>query len=102
MNLLELRQEINAALDYNPDLKQYRDISARIINRHYLQLSTQYPWLFLHKTYRMTLRADIEGASDTQIQIGDATEAVANTKVFPVGGNQWLQTPEMMGNYLVL
>ena len=102
MNLLELRQEINAALDYNPDLKQYRDMTARILNRHYLQLSTQYPWLFFHTKYRMTLRADIEGDSDTQIQIGDASEAVANTKVFPVGSNQWLQTPEMMGNYLVL
>jgi len=102
MNLLELREEINAALDYNPDLKQYRDMTARIINRHYLQLSTQYPWLFLHKTYRMTLRADIEGDSDTTIIIGDTAEAYANTKVFPTGINQWFQTPEMMGNYLVL
>jgi hypothetical protein len=102
MNLLELREEINAALDYNPDLKQYRDMTARIINRHYLQLSTQYPWLFLHKTYRMTLRADIEGDSDTTITIGDTTEAYANTKVFPQGTNQWFQTPEMMGNYLVI
>lgn len=102
MNLLELREEINSALDYNPDLKQYRDMTARVINRHYLQLSTQFPWLFFHTKYRMTLRSDIEGDSDTQIQIGDASEAVANTKVFPVGGNQWLQTTEMMGNYLVL
>ena len=102
MNLLELREEINAALDYNPDLKQYRDMTARVLNRHYLQISTQYPWLFLHSKHRITLRADIEGDSDTQIQIGDATEALANTKVFPVGSNQFLQTPEMMGNYLVL
>jgi len=102
VNLLELREEINSALDYNPDLKQYRDMTARVLNRHYLQISTQYPWLFLHSLYRMTLRADIEGDSDTQIEIGDSTEAVANTKVFPVGSNQFLQTPEMMGNYLVL
>ena len=45
MNLLELREEINSALDYNPDLKQYRDMTARVLNRHYLQISTQYPWL---------------------------------------------------------
>lgn len=102
MNLLELREEINSALDYNPDLKQYRDMTARVLNRHYLQISTQYPWLFFHTKYRMTLRADIEGDSDTTIQIGDSTEALANTKVYPVGSNQFLQTPEMMGNYLVL
>ena len=38
VNLKELRQEVNAALDYNPDLAQYRDIVARVLNRHYLQI----------------------------------------------------------------
>ena len=46
MNLKELTQEVNTALDYNPDLSAYKDQVARVLNRHYLQISSQYPWLF--------------------------------------------------------
>lgn len=63
MNLKELREEINAQLDYNPDLKQYRDIVSRVINRHYLQISSQYPWLFMQKKADLTLRPDVAAAT---------------------------------------
>jgi hypothetical protein len=52
--------EINSALDYNPDLKQYDDNLIRVINRHYLQVSSQYQWLFMQKRHVFTLRQDIK------------------------------------------
>ena len=60
MNLKDLIEEINSALDYNPDLEAYKSQVARVINRHYLQVSSQYPWLFRQKTVPLTLRADIK------------------------------------------
>lgn len=61
MNLRELREEIHAALDYNPDAKVYDDSLTRVINRHYLQVSSQYQWLFMQKKDDILLRADIAG-----------------------------------------
>ena len=72
MNLKELRQEVNAALDYNPDLAQYRDIVARVLNRHYLQISSQYQWSFLQKTHEITLKAKIEGGTGKTITVSDS------------------------------
>jgi len=63
VNLKELREEINAQLDYNPDLKQYRDIVSRVINRHYLQISSQYPWLFMQNKENLTLKPDVAAAT---------------------------------------
>jgi len=63
VNLKEIREEINAALDYNPDLQQYKDMTSRIVNRHYQQVSSQYHWLFMQKRFELTLRADIDGSS---------------------------------------
>ena len=59
MNLKAMITEINSALDYNPDLKQYDDNVARVINRHYLQVSSQYQWLFMQKRRVFILRKDI-------------------------------------------
>ena len=59
MNLKDMITEINSALDYNPDLKQYDDNVARVINRHYLQVSSQYQWLFMQKRRVFILRKDI-------------------------------------------
>jgi hypothetical protein len=61
VNLRELREEIHAALDYNPDAKVYDDSLTRVINRHYLQVSSQYQWLFMQKKDDILLRADIAG-----------------------------------------
>jgi len=71
VNLRDLRDEINSALDYNPDLKQYDDNLTRVINRHYLQVSSQYQWLFMQKRALLMLRADIDGSStDTLTSTG--------------------------------
>jgi len=57
VNLKEIREEINAALDYNPDLQQYKDMTSRIVNRHYQQVSSQYHWLFMQKRFELTARS---------------------------------------------
>ena len=67
MNLKEIREEINSALDYNPDLKQYSDNVARVVNRHYLQISSQYQWLFMQEREMLQLRADITGDSTSTL-----------------------------------
>jgi len=103
MNLKELTQEVNTALDYNPDLSAYKDQVARVINRHYLQISSQYPWLFRQKTSKLTLRADITGNGTTnrlRIGIDDRTYDSSNIGVF-VGDENTLPTREMLGNKLV-
>ena len=65
MNFKELRQEVNSALDYNPDLAAYRDQVSRVLNRHYIRISAQYPWLFLQKAEDMNLKAKVEGSVTT-------------------------------------
>ena len=76
MNLKEIREEINSALDYNPDLKQYSDNIARVVNRHYLQISSQYQWLFMQNRNLLQLRADITGDSTSSLT-GNDTHFVA-------------------------
>lgn len=112
MNLRDLTQEVNSALDYNPDLAAYKDQVARVVNRHYLQISSQYPWLFMQKLYRMTLRSDIVSKTTTE-----SDESITNNNVIQVGrddtydshyelrfaGNEEAYpTLEMLGNYLVI
>ena len=75
MNLKDMITEINSALDYNPDLKQYDDNLTRVINRHYLQVSSQYQWLFMQKRHEFMIRADIDGSS-TDTLTGDGTRRV--------------------------
>jgi hypothetical protein len=103
MNLKDLTQEVNSALDYNPDLAAYKNQVARVINRHYLQISSQYPWLFRQKTSKLTLRADIAGSSTNLLRVGidDRTYDSSNVLTF-TGTGDALPTREMMGNTLVI
>lgn len=68
MNLREIIQEVNSLLDYNPDNEDYKTSLARMINRHYLEISGQYPWLFLQKEREITLYAPVSGASGVTVQ----------------------------------
>ena len=104
MNLKELVQEVNSALDYNPDLSAYKDQVARVLNRHYLQISSQYPWLFRQKTSKLTLRADITGdATTNKLCVGDETTSFGASNVLRfIGDSNTLPTREMLGNTLVI
>jgi len=104
VNLKELTEEINSALDYNPDLEAYKNQVARVINRHYLQLSSQYNWLFRQKTSKLTLRADITSdATTNKISVGNTTTTFDASNVLQfIGTADTLPTPEMLGNTLVI
>ena len=104
MNLKELTEEINSALDYNPDLEAYKSQVARVVNRHYLQISSQYNWLFRQKTSKLTLRADITSdATTNKISVGNATTTFDESNVLQfIGTADTLPTPEMLGNTLVI
>ena len=104
MNLKDLTDEVNSALDYNPDLEAYKSQVARVINRHYLQLSSQYSWLFRQKTSKLTLRADITSdATTNKISVGNTTTTFDASNVLQFEGTaDTLPTPEMLGNTLVI
>ena len=98
MNLKEIREEINSALDYNPDLKQYSDNIARVVNRHYLQISSQYQWLFMQNRNLLQLRADITGDSTSKL-VGDGTHLVTLTTTSGAGVINL--PPDIVGKTLV-
>ena len=98
MNLKEIREEINSALDYNPDLKQYSDNIARVVNRHYLQISSQYQWLFMQNRHLLQLRADITGDSTSKLT-GDGTHLV--TLPTTTGAGVINLPPDIVGKTLV-
>tara|TARA_R100001082_G_C4358690_1_gene158215 strand:+ start:41 stop:1969 length:1929 start_codon:yes stop_codon:yes gene_type:complete len=102
MNLKDLIEEINSALDYNPDLEAYKSQVARVINRHYLQVSSQYPWLFRQKTVPLTLRADVKSVGT--IQVGkDEHYGASNILYFgAVDGSIAVVNREMLGNTVVI
>jgi len=74
VNFKEIRDEINSSLDYNPDLAQYRDSVSRVVNRHYLQISSQYQWLFLQKSSTLTFEPTITGSATNTISVDDAVD----------------------------
>ena len=98
MNLKEIREEINSALDYNPDLKQYSDNIARVVNRHYLQISSQYQWLFMQNRNLLQLRADITGDSASKLT-GDNTHLVTLPRT--TGAGIINLPPDIVGKTLV-
>lgn len=100
MNFKELRQEVNSALDYNPDLAAYRDQVSRVVNRHYIRISAQYPWLFLQKAEDMNLKAKVEGsagvtaavaAGNNRLVVGVNTtfDASWEGQTFIIGGDEY-------------
>ena len=80
MNLKDLIDEVNSALDYNPDLEAYKSQVSRVINRHFLQITSQYPWLFSQKRVPLTLRADIKSK-----QVTEPDDSVTDFNVIQVG-----------------
>ena len=104
MNLKDITDEVNSALDYNPDLEAYKSQVARVINRHYLQISSQYNWLFRQKRVPLTLRADITGdATTNKISVGRSSDGWdASNVLYFEGTAETLPTREMLGNVLIL
>tara|TARA_R110002012_G_scaffold234810_4_gene408463 strand:- start:325 stop:1635 length:1311 start_codon:yes stop_codon:yes gene_type:complete len=72
MNLKEIREEINSALDYNPALSAYKSQVDRIINRHYMQCSGQYQWLFMQEKSEINVKATVSGSANSTATISAA------------------------------
>tara|TARA_R110001583_G_scaffold19907_7_gene77261 strand:- start:338 stop:1648 length:1311 start_codon:yes stop_codon:yes gene_type:complete len=97
MNLKELREEINSALDYNPNLAAYKSQAERVINRHYLQCSGQYQWLFMQEKRNITVKATVSGSATSNVTIG-----AANLRLVTNGGSgAGVFVPEMEGQTFV-
>jgi hypothetical protein len=67
--LRELIQDVNTILDYNPDLESYKKQVARALNRHYEEISGQYPWLFLQKLSELQLYAAVQGSTSVTVNV---------------------------------
>jgi len=102
MNLKELVQEINSALDYNPDIKAYTDQVIRVVNRHYLQVSGQYPWKFLQKTDDIILRPDISGSSTNTIIVNTETSETPSRRLVFRGTGRTVVNKQMEGQHVVM
>lgn len=102
MNFKEIRQEIFSALDYNPDLATYRDKVSRVVNRHYQQISTQFPWLFMQKVTDLNLKAQVSGSATATI--ASPTGAGTNHRLVTLttsAGDTTAFTADMEGQTLV-
>ena len=102
MNLKELVQEINSALDYNPDIKAYTDQVIRVVNRHYLQVSGQYPWKFLQKTDEIILRPDISGSSTNTMLVHTETDNSPSRRLAFRGTGRTVVNKQMEGQHVVM
>ena len=102
MNLKEIVQEINSALDYNPDIKAYTDQVIRVINRHYLQVSGQYPWKFLQKTDDIILRPDISGSLTNTMKVYTETESTPSRRLAFRGTSRTVPNKQMEGQHVVM
>ena len=102
MNLKELVQEVNSALDYNPDIQAYTDQVIRVVNRHYLQVSSQYPWKFLQKKEEIVLRPDIAGSVDNRMIVKTVTVDQPSRRVYFAGDSMTLVNKQMEGQSMVL
>ena len=98
MNLRGIRDEINAALDYNPELQQYKDIVTRVVNRHYMQVSSQYHWLFMQQKGELVLRKDITSTTAGAITFTNSRVGALPTGVGTSGG--LLLPPDVVGQVL--
>jgi hypothetical protein len=104
MNVKDMVQEINAALDYNPQLKQYTDSIVRCINRHYLQVSSQYQWLFMQDKKPIVLRADIENKNydGTTCSIRFQKNSCVGRLLDTIGGSILHLPPDVVGQTLII
>jgi len=98
VNLKGIREEINAALDYNPELQQYRDIVTRVVNRHYLQVSSQYHWLFMQQKSELVLRQEVTGSATNSLTFSNSRVGSLPTGVGT--SDRMLFNPDVVGQIL--
>ena len=63
MNLSEIRRQIFDQMDFDPQLKQYRESLNRRINNHYQAISDSAHWLFMQREVKRQVRVKVEGSA---------------------------------------
>ena len=83
MNLKDIVEEVNNLLDYNPDLQPYKDATVRTVNRHYQEISTQSPWLFMQNVTDFPVYAPVVPTPTQTVSITTPTREVVFTGITP-------------------
>lgn len=83
MNLRDIIEEVNNLLDYNPDLQPYKDAVSRTVSRHYQEISTVAPWLFMQNVAQFPVYATYTPAAGETVAITTPTRTVVFTGIAP-------------------
>lgn len=83
MNLKDIVEEVNNLLDYNPDLQPYKDATVRTVNRHYQEISTESPWLFMQNVSPFPVYAKVTPAAGQTVAITTPTFSATFTGITP-------------------
>lgn len=83
MNLRDIIEEVNNLLDYNPDLQPYKDAVSRTVSRHYQEISTVAPWLFMQNVVQFPVYATYTPTAGQTVSITTPTRTVVFTGIAP-------------------
>lgn len=83
MNLKDIVEEVNNLLDYNPDLQPYKDATVRTVNRHYQEISTASPWLFMQNVEDFPVYAAVVPTATQTVTITTPTRVVTFSGITP-------------------
>lgn len=83
MNLKDITEEVNNLLDYNPDLQPYKDAVDRTVSRHYQEISTASPWLFMQNVTPFLVYATVTGSATKTVAITTPTRFATFTGITP-------------------
>jgi len=84
LNLKDIIEEVNNLLDYNPDLQPYKDAVSRTVSRHYQEISTESPWLFMQNVVPFAVYAPVKGSSTQTVALTTPTRFATFTGITPL------------------
>lgn len=73
MNLKDIIEEVNNLLDYNPDLQPYKDAVSRTVSRHYQEISSLRPWLFMQNVVPFPVFATVTPTTGPTVTVTSGT-----------------------------
>jgi hypothetical protein len=84
VNLRDIIEEVNNLLDYNPDLQPYKDAVSRTVSRHYQEISTVKPWLFMQNVATFPVYATVTPTATQTVTITPPTFTVTFAGITPL------------------
>lgn len=82
-SLASLRTKLRYAIDHNPDLKTWKDHEEDVLNDALMALCSASPWLFLHRDWRFTTSAVVEGSATVTCSVTNDSYTVTVSGVAP-------------------